>query len=334
LSFVVAVLILSLLVMHSGNHVVKATSFDLAKDTISDSDPSATNITHDFEFNLNTAATSSAVLRITWPSEFSDISESATCPNGGTASTTGKVLDCTGVFLVSTSTITDLSATSTNPSTAGSYAIEMQVLNEGGTEIENAQVRVYIIDNVDVTATVPATLTFTVRGTTSGAVINGEATTADSATTTLSFGTISDTNQKVLGQTLEVSTNASDGFAVTVAQTANLTNAGGDDIDSFATSTTAIWSAPTVDLDDENTFGWMGVTSDDTDITAFSGTKYSGLDFPSSVAPLTVFSHDGPADGSTQDKGLAHVAFSLQISDVQEAGDYSTTITYVCTPTY
>jgi hypothetical protein len=42
----------------------------------------------------------------------------------------------------------------------------------------------------------------------------------------------------------------------------------------------------------------------------------------------------GPADSLTDDIGSTSVAYSLEISALQESGDYSNTLTYVCTPTY
>ena len=50
--------------------------------------------------------------------------------------------------------------------------------------------------------------------------------------------------------------------------------------------------------------------------------------------PQEVMYHGGPADGSMQDKGSVEVAYRIQITALQEAGDYTNTLTYVATPTY
>ena len=76
----------------------------------------------------------------------------------------------------------------------------------------------------------------------------------------------------------------------------------------------------------------MGLTTNDSDLaTDFTSSKYAGLN---NTDAMEVMSHNGPADGSTQDKGLASVAYTIEITDLQEAGDYITTLTYICTPTY
>jgi hypothetical protein len=75
------------------------------------------------------------------------------------------------------------------------------------------------------------------------------------------------------------------------------------------------------------------VTSDDADEGGgeFTGSLYAGnID-----QPRQVFSHNGPSNGVAQDKGVAHVLYSVQIGSLQEAGnDYTNTLTYVATPTF
>jgi hypothetical protein len=49
----------------------------------------------------------------------------------------------------------------------------------------------------------------------------------------------------------------------------------------------------------------------------------------------TVFSHTGPADGSTANKGQTRVAIKIQITALQEAAtDYNNRLMYVATPTF
>src|SRR3989339_718782 len=282
----VVVLIFSLLVMHSGNHLVIAGGFNSASDLISDSDLGALS-NHTFTLNLSTGIGASAWLRVNFNNNFNGVVDGdVVCPSGGTASTT-----------------------------------------------DNGAVTI-----VDCTATVQATLTFTVNATTSGAIINGETTNINTSSTTIAFGNILSGTKYTAGQTLEVSTNASDGFAVTVEQTQNLQTQSGSDIDPLwgATSTATAWAAPTSpDLNEERTWGHIGITG--TDISGVGANQYRSLDSVSVNSPvesLTVMSHNNPADGATEGIGRVHVAYSVQISDVQEAGDYSTTLTYICTPTY
>jgi hypothetical protein len=89
-------------------------------------------------------------------------------------------------------------------------------------------------------------------------------------------------------------------------------------------------------MDQEMTYGHLGLTtSDDTmsggDPDLFAGSKFTGFD---GVTPVAVLYHNGPSDGGTDGKGYADVAYEVQISAMQEAGDYSNTLTYICTPQF
>ncbi len=44
--------------------------------------------------------------------------------------------------------------------------------------------------------------------------------------------------------------------------------------------------------------------------------------------------NNAPADGVTQNIGKVNVGYQLEVTDWQESGIYSNTITYVCTPFY
>lgn len=223
----------------------------------------------------------------------------------------------------------------TNPSAAGSYRIFI-----GGTQDNAGETRVAVLQNITLTASVNTSFTFTVTGlaTTTGFNGNLATTTASSTPTSLPFSTLaSSTGAVILGQQLAVSTNARNGFSVTVQESAPPTSSTGSTIDLFnngATSSVPIaWTYPTAILDVPSTYGHFGITSDD-DLNSSefaSSTLWAGnIDLP-----RVVFSHAGPADGSTQFKGKARVGFKIQVSDLQEAGfDYTNTITYVATPTF
>lgn len=222
----------------------------------------------------------------------------------------------------------------TNPSATTSYEISI-----GGTMQDSGATRVAIIENVLVTADVQSTLTFTISGVAGGATVNGSpTTTADASTnTTLPFGTLSAGTSKTLAQDLTVTTNAANGFSVTVYQDNNIESSTGADIDgfidgSYENSPTA-WTGPTPNINNEDTWGHWGLTSEDSDL---NGDEFgSDLWVAASTTPREIFSHDDPADGTTADIGSTRVGYQIQISSLQEAGDdYNTTLTYVATPTF
>jgi hypothetical protein len=183
-------------------------------------------------------------------------------------------------------------------------------------------------------------LTFGVAAVNAGTTINGQVTTATSTATSTPFGTLAPDTDVIVGQRLSVSTNASDGFVVTVQQDDEMTSAAGSNINSFnnaandsGTIVPEAWSNPAGTLGSDNTYGHMGLTSDDGVIGGidFTGAKFAGL---SGTNALAVMSHNGPANSATTGIGTTDIAYRARISALQEAGDYTSTLTYICTPTY
>ncbi len=210
-----------------------------------------------------------------------------------------------------------------NPGTANSYQISI-----GGSMQDSGNVRVAIIDNVDVTATVDTNFTFSVTAVNNGLTVNGTTTNATSTATSIPFGTLTPGSIKTLAQDLTVTTNAANGFAVTVYQSGNLQSSTGADIDGFIdgayTNTPTAWSAPSANSTNENTWGHWGLTSNDPDLFG------SNLWVAASTTPKQVFSHTSVVSAST-----TRVGYQAQISALQEAGgDYTTTLTYIATPTF
>lgn len=225
----------------------------------------------------------------------------------------------------------------TNAATPGSYIVRI-----GGTQADKGDTRIAIVNQVTVTASVDTTLTFTVAGVTSGGTVNGETISTTTTATAIGFGTLASGTPVLGAQDLTVTTNAQNGFVVTVREDQNLLSANGADIDTFKdganTATPEAWTAPLATLGNENTYGHMGLTSDDTDLNGnefYSGAliKWAGNFF--STTTRQVFSHNAPSDGTTQNIGKARVGYKIQVSALQEAAtDYTNHLIYVCTPTF
>lgn len=219
----------------------------------------------------------------------------------------------------------------TNPSaTTSSHAIDI------ATAWDNGEVRVAVVDNVTVSATVNTVLTFAIQGTTTGTTINGSPTTTSADTTAISlpFGELTAGTSEVLGQDLFVTTNAASGFIVTVETTGPFDSSTSADIDGFIdgnyTDTPSPWQAPSGTINQESTYGHWAMTSDDDD---FSGTADRWVS--PSTTPRTIFTHSGVADGQTADAGWTTVGYQTEITTLQEAGDdYETTLVYIATPTF
>lgn len=220
-----------------------------------------------------------------------------------------------------------------NPAAASSYRIVLSGSQTGET-------RVAVLQNVTLTAAVNTAFTFVVSGLATSTDVNGENTTQTSFATQLPFNTLASGTPQILGQQLQVYTNANNGFSVTVQEDQPPTSGSGAIIylfkDGATTSAPTVWTKPRAVLDSNETYGHFGITSDDADEgggewVATTTTPYAG----NIISPRTVFTHIGPADGLTQNKGLAKVSYKIEITDLQAAGnDYTNTITYVATPTF
>lgn len=256
-------------------------------------------------------------------------------------STTALTFTVCGSNSVGSTTITlkILNGKITNPTSTGSYIIRIAA----GTNA--ADTRVAIVNGVNVTAAVATTFTFTVSTlATSTTLLNNATTTNGSTSTTLPFGTIAPNAHAELAQQLNVTTNATNGFAVTLHEDQDLTSQTGNTIHLFsnanATSTPSPWTAPGNSLYNANTWGHFGITSDDVS-SSFYGAPNFGTSTPlyagsfNPTSTLTVFTYNGPADGSTQNVGAAKVAFRIEIGTLQPAAnDYTNNLIYVATPVF
>ena len=224
-----------------------------------------------------------------------------------------------------------------NPSsTTTSHYIDI-----GGTMQDSGQVRVAIVNQVVVYASVDTSLTFTVSGVNSSSTVNGSGTTTAATTTnsTLPFGTLGVNVSKTLAQDLSVTTNAAAGYTVTVVQTGDLQSTTGATIDGFIdgadTVTPTTWQAPGALIASPDTYGHWGLTSTDAAVAARSAQFGSDQWVSGSTTPIAVMGHTGPADGSTAGIGAARIGYQVQISALQEAGDdYATTLRYIATPVF
>lgn len=220
-----------------------------------------------------------------------------------------------------------------NPASEGSYEINLAVgsLDSGAT-------RVVILSAVTVSATVDTIFTFAVAGVGAGQAVNGATTTGSTASTSIAFGALEAGVATTTAQDLSVTTNASNGFAITVQIDQPLRSSTGATIDGFAqgsdTDDPSEWVAPTAILGSANTYGHWGFTTDDSD-TIRSAEFASGEFAAASTSPRVVMSHNGPTNGTVTGVGTTRVGYRVEISSLQEAAsDYTATLTYVATPTF
>jgi len=336
-------------------------------DTLSDSAPSAVS-NHTIEFVTPTGLVGGELISITFPAGFTgiaglDFNDLDLSVNGSdedlaaAAATTdwgvnasGPVIDiesgtdtigagATVTIEIGTNATNGATGDTqiTNPATSTSYEIEVDVAGN-----DTGSTRVAIVDTVTVSASVDTLFTFEVTGVTSGTLVNtADSTGGDTTATEIPFGELLADTASTAAQNLEVSTNAANGFVVTVQTDQQLSSANGADIDGFRNgnydATPVAWESPGVTPGNENEYGHWGISSSDTTLTAGLSDLYSGGDsfVSASTTPVEVFRHDGSSDGSVAGEGTAQVIYKVEISALQEAAnDYTATLTYVATPVF
>lgn len=354
--FFVGAMILVMVAMYGfvplPNEVGAIDAISDAADTISDTDVSQT-ATHTFTFTTGTTTPNAGYIDIVFPAAFGNVLVgNITCSAGTPAAPDTETARCTaGVGGIAaqamTVTVTDVD----NPAAEGVQYITITNYGAGGTPtLERVTVAVFIIEDIWMTARVESTLDFTIAGLAAAQTVNGEACDLTTTATTTDFGTLPVGSPIDVCQELTVTTNADDGYAVTVEQDQELTSDSGSNINSFhdspdgtGTTTPEAWASPANTLDVYNTYGHMGLSSDDADLNSLGGFgsfapadtdgafQFAGLN---STDPMEVMHHDGPSDGTTQNVGVARVLYRAEIASLQEAGDYENTLTYIVTPIY
>lgn len=326
-------------------NTVQAANLVSVSDTLSDSAPSVqsahrvqftvpagSSITSSDDITINfpgfTTVTNVVVADVTATVNGSPVTEANFAQSGtqfsfdGVTATSGDVV----VVAVAAGNIT-------NPAAIQSYQIDISIANAGA---DTGNTRVAIVNTVLVEAIVETTFTFTISGTATSTSVNGVTTTGSTSPTSINYGQLLADDDEVLAQRLNVTTNANNGFVVTVEQDGDLESANGAVIDSFDDGSyqnaPIAWAVPGDNIALENTWGHWGLTStDDLNADEFGSNGYVAA----STTPRQIFAHNGPADGITNDAGSSTIAYRIEITPLQEAADdYNTTLTYIATPTF
>lgn len=224
----------------------------------------------------------------------------------------------------------------TNATSEGSYFIQL-----GGNMTDSGETRVAIIDDVTMSASVDTTFSFNIFGVATNTAPYSDdtaTTTASTTATSIPFGTLDPGIAKLASQRLTVSTNAANGFSVTVQQDGEMESSSSANINNFvdgdATSTPQAWTSPSAIAGNPDTYGHYGISSDDSTLSSgdfFGAANYVGQ-FSSST-PLEIMYHNGVVNGSGD--GETYVGVQIEISSLQEAAtDYSNTLTYIATPVF
>lgn len=181
-------------------------------------------------------------------------------------------------------------------------------------------------DGVTVTATVDPSISFVVTGIPDATGVNGATTNVTSTATTVPFGIVTTSTNKIGGNILTISTNAGNGFTVFTRNTQLMTS-GGFTIAAHADPNSAPTTFPTA-----NTTEAFGYTT--TDATLGTGTagrfisnKWAG--FATTFTGNEVFYNGGPITSTAVSVGM-----QIAINGTTEAGTYTTVVEYSAVPIY
>lgn len=349
-------------------NTAQAANLTSVSNTLTDSAPSVLS-GHTFAFTVppvidgGTAIAPGDTTTITFPAAFTGVTDVV----DGDVTVTVAAADVSGAATVDGATATEVTITGITVAAGEEVVVAIadtritnpaKVLAEGvGDSYEfsiangndSGNTRAVIIDNVIVTAQVATSFEFEVRPVATSTTVAGEATDVATASTSIPFGELVAGTDVYAAQQLSVTTNAINGYVVTVEKDAALQSSTGADIDTFVEGSDltvpGAWASPVAVLGTEDTYGHWGMTTEDGDV---NDTTYTAIDAADEFVavldtPRAVMGHTGVCDGvatgagdaTDDDECLTEVGYKIEITSLQEAGDdYTATLTYIATPTF
>ncbi len=229
--------------------------------------------------------------------------------------------------------------------TADLWKILIQTRDASLVVIDTARATIGIIEPVQVQATAEPTLTFSIVPV-SGAINTGNITGCansesvkngiPSTATTVNLGTLNTSSINISAQLISISTNATNGYALTATSSGHLINpANGFWIPDSTTPTAMTINVPLFGI---HPCG-LNVNSGTWGIGPTGGGINAKYAWPTSINPLTLASSAiGPIGNTTGTggigAGLISVEYAGAINMSIPAGVYTSVITYIATPTF
>lgn len=172
-------------------------------------------------------------------------------------------------------------------------------------------------------ATAGTTLTITFVGVNSGTSLDGETTTITTTTNGIAYGSLIPSTPSIAAHKVTVTTNATGGFSTTVQQDGNLRTNTSKEVSpvSGSNASPAAWPGGI-------TTGRFGYHSSDEDLCTGSTTRFSTNDTWAAISttPYEVGCNTIPVTNET-----TTVTYKLEVGNIQEAGQYANTVTYITT---
>lgn len=344
---------------------VNAGTLTSAKATIADSRAGQTAVNYDFAF---TTTVTTAIKQ--WTIQFcTTASGTCTAPTGivttsavrssdnvaGTARTDTFTTNGTLTTVVTTpaaqatQAVTVSYTTITNPTTINTtYFARITTYSDTGTTIidgtDAVAFAILASTSIAVTASVDPTFTFTVAAANSGTVNGATINVTTSTAILIPFGTLSSGSTKIAAHDLSVTTNALNGYTITVKIPTNSVTgnpplyvsntASSENIDGFTgtNATPTAWSSPAGTAKSVNT-GFFGYTTNDATLGTGTANRFTSVGNvwagPTTPALEVAYSSVGVSSAET-----TRVGWQAEVNGLQPPGSYSGTVVLVATPTY
>jgi hypothetical protein len=219
-----------------------------------------------------------------------------------------------------------------------SYFVKITLKDSAGNKIDSVVVAYAIVptdatSNVVVTASVDPTLTFTVAGVNAGTSVGvgSEIMDITSTATSIPFSTLPIGTPRKIAQKLTVGTNADDGYTVTIQENEDLKKTGSSTVIPDISSTNASPAAWSIG----SAKGGFGYHTTDTSLGTGTANRFgpasTNLYAALTSTPLEVMYAPGPVSSSSE---IHYIIYQVEITELQEAGDYTNVVTYICTPVF
>ncbi len=258
------------------------------------------------------------------------------CPYTGTG-TTGTTLTMTIASLINPAPKADHVK-----GKADTYNIVVQQLDDNDTVIDTTSTAVGVIEAVKITASVPAQITFRIIGVNSGTSVCGTTTTVGTTPASVPFGEISIDAFSVAAQSLAVSTNAANGYAVTAIENDQLGRNGAAcaGVDGTGVNT-CIPDAEVAGMNSTTTQAWSSTTNkgfaytlDDLNTTTTEAFSYATgfrhfADEAGGETAQQIFSNTSVADNQN-----LFVCYKIIAAPTTAAGNYENYVRYTATATF
>lgn len=302
---------------------------------------------------LRTGAFGAATSTDTWTAVFATSTDKLTLTYPGGSTTSTPASRCMSVRVGANATYNLTGQAFSNPvKSAGVGTADIDQVLIYGSLGDTGTAMMAIIEGVTVSATVNATLSFSMTGVTVGSCTGDSGTTPNvvdtsGASSTIPFGTLATVNKFYVGcHRLDVSTNAANGFATTIENNKPLKAASSSipkttcDAGACTNIATTTWASEAnngLGYSCENISG-NGLCSNGTlplgGVTSYrniSCTGGTGFDNCNAAVDTTQIFMSTSSPVSAQD---VRIHYKISISGTQPAGSYSNTVTYIATPVF